>query len=126
MPNHARIWKREVYYDVLGHNKNLPVADDLELIIRTFLVTKMIHVKKLLYIQYNNWNSTVDNNAVDINRRARLIRDFYDHSIHKRIQELGKIDWNWIEEENRSYKSLAWYAIPRHGEEEQSMNYVYE
>ena len=86
----------------------------------------MVHVKKLLYIQYNNWNSTVDNNAIDINRRARLIKDFYDQDIHKRIEELGKIDWNWFESENHSSKSLAWYAIPRYGVDEQAMNYVYE
>jgi glycosyltransferase involved in cell wall biosynthesis len=126
MPNHARMWKREIYHNVLGHNRDLPVADDLELIIRTFLVTRMIHVKKLLYIQYNNRNSTVDNNVIDINRRARLIKDFYDLKIHKRIQDLGKIDWNWYEKENHSSKSLSWYLIPRYGEEEQVMNYVYE
>ena len=32
----------------------------------------------MLYVQYNNGDSTVDNNRVDINRRARLIRDYYD------------------------------------------------
>jgi hypothetical protein len=104
----------------------MPVADDLELIIRTFLATRMIHIKKLLYLQYNNRNSTVDNNAIDINRRARLIRDYYDLAIHKRIIELGKTDWNWIEETQTSYKTMRSYAIPRFYEEEQVMNYIYE
>lgn len=126
MPNHARIWKKEVYYKVNGHNKNLPVADDLELIIKTFLETRMVQVKKLLYLQYNNQNSTVDNNSIDINRRARLIRDHYDLKIHNRIEELGKFDWNWIPEAGHSYKTLRWFAIPRHGDDEEMLNYIYE
>jgi glycosyltransferase involved in cell wall biosynthesis len=126
MPNHTRIWRKDIYHKINGHNKKLPVADDLELIIKTFLETRMIHVKKLLYLQYNNGNSTVDNNARDINRRARLIRDHYDLRIHERIEELGNFDWNWIPENNHSYKTLRWYAIPRYGDDEELLNYIYE
>lgn len=126
MPNHARIWRKDVYHKINGHNKKFPVADDLELIIRTFLETRMIHVKKLLYLQYNNGNSTVDNNSLDINRRARLIRDYYDIKIHERIAELGYHDWNWIEENGHSFKTLINYGSPRFYEGEQVMNYVYE
>ena len=38
----------EKYLEIGGHNKNTPIADDLELIIRTFLNTKIIHVKRVL------------------------------------------------------------------------------
>ena len=48
MPNHAKMWDRKVYLEMGGHNKFIPVADDLEINIRTFLKTKMIHVKKVL------------------------------------------------------------------------------
>jgi glycosyltransferase involved in cell wall biosynthesis len=126
MPNHTRIWRKDVYHKINGHNKKLPVADDLELIIKTFLETRMIHVRKLLYLQYNNGNSTVDNNVIDINRRARLIRDHYDLRIHERIEGLGKFDWNWIPENNHSYKTLRWYAIPRYDNDEELLNYIYE
>jgi len=95
MPNHVRVWKKEVYDKIGGHNINTPIADDYELIVRTFLNTEMVHIKKMLYLQYNNRNSAVDNNAIDINRRSRLIRDHYDLQIHNRILELGKTDWNW-------------------------------
>ena len=78
MPNHVRCWKKEVYDSIGGHNKKLPVADDFELIIRTFLNTRMVHVRKLLYLQWNNYSTTTDVNAIDINRRSRLIRDYYD------------------------------------------------
>ena len=126
MPNHARMWERKLYHRIGGHNKSTPVADDFELIVHTFLETKMIHVKRVLYLQYNNNNSTVDNNAQDINRRARLIRDHYDKRVHNRIQELGYIDWNWDEEEGHSQKFQNKVSVRKYHNEEQVMNYIYE
>jgi glycosyltransferase involved in cell wall biosynthesis len=126
MPNHARMWERNFYHEIGGHNKLTPVADDLEIIMRTFLNTRMIHVKKVLYLQYNNKNSTVDNNSNDINRRARLIRDYYDTAIHNRIEELGFHDWNWSEEDGHSQKFQNRCPIRKYYDEEQVMNYIYE
>ena len=123
MPNHVRSWRRDVYFKIGGHNKRLPVADDFELIVRTFLETKFIHIKKLLYLQYNNRNSTVDNNVTDINRRARLIKDHFDQKIHQRIIDLGHQDWMWDVTEDRSFldfnKKLKYYK------DEEVMNYIY-
>lgn len=126
MPNHVRVWKREVYNQIGGHNIHFPVADDYELIVRTFLYTPIIHIKKMLYLQYNNRNSTVDNNGIDINRRARLIRDHYDKQIHDRILELGKHDWNWDDELGHSQKFQNNTPIRKYFKEEQVLNYVYE
>lgn len=102
MPNHARIWQRDAYNKVSKHNKFISVTDDFELIVRTFLNTTMVHIPKLLYLQYNNRNSTVDNNRKDINRKARLIKDFYDKQIHDRIIELGYDDFEWNDDLQRA------------------------
>ena len=126
MPNHVRAWKREVYNQIGGHNIHFPVADDYELIVRTFLYTPIIHIKKMLYIQHNNRNSTVDNNGIDINRRARLIRDHYDKQIHDRILELDKHDWNWDDELGHSQKLQNNTPIRKYFKEEQVLNYIYE
>jgi Zn-dependent oligopeptidase len=80
----------------------------------------------MLYIQHNNRNSTVDNNGIDINRRARLIRDHYDKQIHDRILELDKHDWNWDEEKGHSQKLQNNTPIRKYFKEEQVLNYVYE
>jgi hypothetical protein len=126
MPNHIRMWERSLYYKIGGHNKLTPVADDFEIIVRSFLHTRFIHVKKMLYLQYNNRNSTVDNNSVDINRRARLIRDHYDERIHKRIQEFGLEDWYWDEELGHSHKFQKYTPVKKFFNEEGVMNYIYE
>jgi glycosyltransferase involved in cell wall biosynthesis len=51
-PNHVRAWRADVYRSLNGHDPKYPVADDYELIVRTFLATKMVHIPKLLYKQH--------------------------------------------------------------------------
>jgi glycosyltransferase involved in cell wall biosynthesis len=126
MPNHVRVWKKEVYDQIGGHNINTPIADDYELIVRTFLNTEMVHVKKMLYLQWNNRNSAVDNNSVDINRRSRLIRDHYDFQIHQRIIELGKHDWNWDDSVGHSQKFQNRVFTKKYYQEEEILNKIYE
>jgi glycosyltransferase involved in cell wall biosynthesis len=125
MPNHVRVWKKEVYDKIGGHNINTPIADDYELIVRTFLNTEMVHIKKMLYLQWNNRNSAVDNNSVDINRRARLIRDHYDFQIHQRIIELGKHDWNWDGSRGHSQKFQNMIYTKKYYQEEEVLNHIY-
>ena len=52
MPNHVRCWEKNFYHKIGGHNIDLSVADDMELIVRTFLYGKMAKVNKVLYIQH--------------------------------------------------------------------------
>jgi hypothetical protein len=68
----------------------------------------------------------VDNNAIDINRRARLIRDHYDLQIHNRILELGKTDWNWDDNLGHSQKFQNNISIKKYYEEEEVLNKIYE
>jgi hypothetical protein len=126
MPNHARVWRKDVYSKVGGHSRNMPVADDLEMIIKSFLETRIVHIRKMLYLQFNNRNSTTGSNSTDINRRARLIKDHYDLAIHNRIEELGKFDHEWIYEKGHSNKLQNDSQNLMYGENEQILNYIYE
>jgi len=49
-PDHVRSWRKSVYESIGGHNVDLSICDDHELMIRTYLKTKMYHIKKPLYI----------------------------------------------------------------------------
>jgi glycosyltransferase involved in cell wall biosynthesis len=49
-PDHVRSWRSTVYHQVGGHDVNLSVLDDQDLMIRTYLVTKFKHIPKVLYI----------------------------------------------------------------------------
>jgi hypothetical protein len=80
----------------------------------------------MLYLQWNNRNSTVDNNVTDINRRSRLIRDFYDKQIHDRILELGFNDWNWDEVNGHSQKYQNKVFTKKYYQEEEVLNHIYK
>jgi glycosyltransferase involved in cell wall biosynthesis len=100
-PNHIRAWRRSFYESIGGHNKELHVADDYEIVVRTFLKTRMIRVPKLCYIQYIS-NTTQEARNKDIHRHVRSIRAHYDRMIHERFLELGCEDFIWDEKNGRS------------------------
>jgi glycosyltransferase involved in cell wall biosynthesis len=58
-PDHVRAWRTTLYLSLKGHNPDYSVCDDHELMIRTFLATKMVHIPEVLYIYRitgdNNW-----------------------------------------------------------------------
>jgi len=54
VPNHPRIWKREVLQNIGNYSEFLPICDDLELLLRTALNTKMAKVNQFAYLQYMN------------------------------------------------------------------------
>jgi len=72
-PDHVRSWRKSVYESIGGHNVELSICDDHELMIRTYLNTKMHHVKKPLYIYriygQNTWlqrNADIQTKTVDL------------------------------------------------------------
>ena len=95
-PNHIRAWRKSFYESIGGHNKELHVADDYEIVVRTFLKTRMIRVPKLCYVQYIS-NTTQRLRNADIQRHVRSIRAHYDRMIHERFLELGCEDFIWDE-----------------------------
>ena len=123
IPNHIRAWRRDVYLSIGGHNRDLNIADDYELVVRTFLKTKFCKISKLGYIQiiYKNINeqNTHDVSRADIQRRVRTIADFYNDAIYNRFKELGLSDW--------VYESGVYdiHTIPnRYNDEENYVNYI--
>lgn len=48
-PNHLRAWRASVYREVGGHDPSLHVADDHDLMCRTYLATKFRHIPRGLY-----------------------------------------------------------------------------
>jgi len=100
MPNHVRAWRRRDYFEIGGHNPDLHVADDYELCIRTFLMTRMIHINKLGYIQTLNrsGSNTQRVRNKEIQRLVRLLSNAYEEAIHERFVELGVDDFIWTED----------------------------
>lgn len=95
-PNHIRAWQRRFYESIGGHSRELAVADDYDLCVRTFLNTRMIYIPKFCYIQYyNDSGNTQRLRNKDIQRLTRYIRSWNDKNINNRFGELGVDDFVW-------------------------------
>ena len=108
-PNHLRCWKKDFYHRIGGHNPEMSVLDDQELLIRTFLHGKMTKVDKVLYIQYEGEeergkgkDNTQSARFAEIQRTTFLLKYRFDQAIHDRIIELGYKDNAWDEEKGYS------------------------
>lgn len=93
VPNHSRVWRKDIYYKIGGHSKTQRICDDYELLIRTFLETKFVHINYPCYFQRFDGNNTQEDNRKDIQRRVDIISKFYNDKIHNRIIELGREDY---------------------------------
>ncbi|MEW6332707.1 MAG: glycosyltransferase [Thermodesulfobacteriota bacterium] len=112
-PNHIRAWRRSFYLSIGGHNPALPVADDYEIMVRTFLKTRMIRVPKLCYLQHIGDTAQQRRNA-EIHRHVRSIRAHYDRMIHERFLELGCEDFSWDAGSGRSDDTIPNPAVEPH------------
>lgn len=125
VPKHIKAWRRETYFKIGGHNRNLPVADDYELIVRTFLETRFVKIPKLGYIKYiynnDNERNTLDLYRPDIQRRVRTILEFYNLKIKERFEELGFYDWAYNESPTHSLHSEN-----KFGNDENYVNFLFE
>ena len=119
VPNHFRAWDRVFYHSIGGHNRRLTIADDYELIVRTFLKTRMVRVPKLLYLQFYHNANTQNATRKDIQRRVRSISNFYNMQINKRFIELGFQDWAYDSNPNNPLMTPSRFDQPE-------VNYIYQ
>jgi glycosyltransferase involved in cell wall biosynthesis len=125
IPNHVRAWRRSIYLELGGHNRDLTIADDYELVVRTFLKTKFCKIQKLGYIQIIYKNKTEQNShdvaRADIQRRVRTIMYHYNDRIAKRFEELGIDDYVYRLNPNNPLDVES-----RFGDEENFSNYIFK
>lgn len=95
LPNHPRAWRSDCYHLLGGHREELLVADDYDILVRTFLCTKYAAIPDLLYIQYRNENG--DNSTFTRNQQIQtLVKElysYYSERILARIKELGLLEY---------------------------------
>jgi hypothetical protein len=98
-PNHARAWRRDCYEEIGGHGRHIHVVDDYELMVRTFLATRMVRVPRLAYLQWRNPSGSISQGNThrernkEIQRLTRAFSQHYAQAIHARFVELGIDDY---------------------------------
>jgi len=76
-PDHVRAWRKSVYVEIGGHNVDLEICDDHELLIRTYLNSKMHHIPKPLYVYRITGNNTwLERNQAIQDKTRELFRKY--------------------------------------------------
>ncbi len=95
LPDHVRAWRRSVYESVGGHNASLEVLDDQDLMLRTYLATRVKFIDKCLYLyRITGDNTWIKKNAL-IQTETINIYNKYAYRISERwadLNGLAKID----------------------------------
>lgn len=89
-PDHVRAWRKSVYDEIGGHNEELSICDDHELMIRTYLKTEFKRIPKPLYIYRileDGSNTWIQRNK-EIQRITKQLHKQYKYDLVNRYREL--------------------------------------
>lgn len=83
-PDHVRVWTRQLYKLVGGHNPVLEVGDDHELLVRSYLTgAHFEHIKRPLYLHRLAKTNTSQQKLKRIGELSIATRDKYFHALVK-------------------------------------------
>jgi|SRR5580765_290587 len=97
-PNHVRVWSRELYEKVGGHDPTLPVCDDFDLLLRSYMAgARFQHIPECLYLyrlRDDGNNTWVKHNAAIQHKQAELSQRYTHPLVHEwcRRRDLKKLD----------------------------------
>jgi glycosyltransferase involved in cell wall biosynthesis len=83
-PNHLRAFRRTVYDQVGGYNREMRILDDLDIMCRMYLVTTFKHIDKGLYVYRVHGKNTWIQHQEEINANVYRIYDQYIHQLVER------------------------------------------
>jgi len=106
-PNHIRVWRRDLYQSLGGHDATMAVADDHELLCRTYLSgEKMVHIPEVLYLyrmQDGRRNTHLERNA-EIQRTQQTVSNRYTQKMVEQWcqrEALPMLDLGWTHRQPR-------------------------
>jgi SAM-dependent methyltransferase len=83
-PNHVRVWRRDTYFAIGGHDPDMPICDDQDLLIRTYLAGKrFVHIPEVLYfyrLQDAGGNTYLERNK-EIQEKQQEIANKYIYAL---------------------------------------------
>lgn len=82
-PDHVRAWRKSVYDEIGGHNEELEVCDDLDLMHRLYMVTEFCHIPEVLYVyRITGSNTWLEKNKLVQQKTQEIYhRDIYNLSL---------------------------------------------
>lgn len=87
-PNHLRAWRRSFYESLGGHNAQLPLADDHDLVVRTYLQGgAMVHIPRCLYFYRVHAQQNVKTQNAAIQEWAGRTYDKHIYALAERFAD---------------------------------------
>lgn len=100
-PDHVRAWRKSFYQEIGGHNPELNICDDHDLVIRSYLKTKFCFIPKVLY--YYRWlpgnNNTQTKRIDDIQIKTFELFHQYGQQLAERDADLNGLLKVYVGEE---------------------------
>lgn len=93
--NHIRVWKKEFYDRIGGHDESMTISDDHDLVLRSYLKGKCRHIDDTLYIYRVHENNTTWLLNAEIQETMWLTYDRYIWQLMEKWSDdngLRKID----------------------------------
>jgi len=114
VPNHVRVWNRKFYNSIQGHNPELWVVDDYELVVRSFLAGgKFLHLDTLGYLQVGTGENTTDERRDIIQVIVNAVLAANDENIKKEFEAREMDDWAYKYHKMRfGLKTLHYWDVP--------------
>ena len=108
MPNHLRAWRSDFYRTIGGHNPNLPIADDYELTLRSFLATRIVHIHHCSYIQHfrSDNSNTQFTRFSSIQSAVKAISETYEYDVRRRFITLNLRDSRLAGEDSGDIRAI--------------------
>ena len=76
-PDHVRCWRKSIYTEVGGHNEDLSILDDQELLIRTYMITEFKEIEICLYLyRVHGDNTWIERNQAIQDGTKQLQREW--------------------------------------------------
>lgn len=90
-PDHVRSWRKSIYNAVKGHDPSVNVCDDHDLMIRTYLKTKMHRIPEVLYVYRVTGNNTWLQRNADIQTTTVQLFQQHARALAERDADLRKL-----------------------------------
>jgi glycosyltransferase involved in cell wall biosynthesis len=88
-PDHVRSWRTTAYFEAGGYDENAFVCEDHDLCIRTYLITKTVHIPKVLYIyRVTGVNTSMTERNAEIQVRTKELFNQYARKLAERDAEM--------------------------------------
>lgn len=109
-PNHVRAWDADFYWKIGGHNPELAVLDDQDLMCRSYINGRCVHIDECLYIYHvHGENSWLGEKNKFIQTETLNLHDKYIYGLAERWADLSglmKIDLCGGHGKPEGYKSV--------------------